>query len=517
MSYIGTSDKLSQERGTESVALDSKTRTYDYDSEGERLGYERTKPNNPASTDEYRTYEKDANGSVVGLEQNDGAIADNEQYAYDPYGELRKPDLSAPMTERYAYEESETLGFSEEARDNPFRFEGHYYDSGVKLYDMGARSYRPDVGRFLSQDRYEAASDDFNVQTDPLTQSRYAFAGGNPINNVEWDGHHTVTCLSADHCSYAYDHWRKHHPKPKPPKPKRKKKQEVVIVATSDQRVVAVVQSNGRVGNQPALVSMDTLRQHGDAQVVRLQMPLGEKKKEEKKDEGSVLGGIWQGAKELGGDIYKASELADMGPRGWIAKAKLIKGTIQFGSAFISDPGGTLDAMGAALRDRYSGKNGLGLAIFDGTLMVATGGTGALAKGSMTLSKAARSVGTIRNVNPPGPGRTMNCASCAIATDATLAGRPSSALPGGPWKIRDIERHFGRKFAPAGSPDEIAAQLSAAGPGARGIVWTQPPRGVGHVFNGVNQGGTVRFLDGQSGGQASFENYSQLYFMRTDG
>jgi RHS repeat-associated protein len=59
----------------------------------------------------------------------------------------------------------------------------------VRTYDMQARSYRPEIGRFLTADRFESASGDFNLAADPLTQSRYAFAGGNPVSNVEWDGH----------------------------------------------------------------------------------------------------------------------------------------------------------------------------------------------------------------------------------------------------------------------------------------------------------------------------------------
>lgn len=44
---------------------------------------------------------------------------------------------------------------------------------------------------------------------------------------------------------------------------------------------------------------------------------------------------------------------------------------------------------------------------------------------------AGESAGTIRNVNPgyPVSGRTHNCVNCSIATDATLAGNPASALP----------------------------------------------------------------------------------------
>ena len=78
---------------------------------------------------------------------------------------------------------------SDEACDQPFRFQGFYYDSGIKTYDMQARAYRPDIGRFLTSDRYESSAGDFNLQSDPLTQNRYAFAGGNPVNRVEWDGH----------------------------------------------------------------------------------------------------------------------------------------------------------------------------------------------------------------------------------------------------------------------------------------------------------------------------------------
>ena len=31
-------------------------------------------------------------------------------------------------------------------------------------------------------------------QSDPLTQNRYAVAGGNPVNRVEWDGHCSDAC-----------------------------------------------------------------------------------------------------------------------------------------------------------------------------------------------------------------------------------------------------------------------------------------------------------------------------------
>ena len=170
--YLGMSELLSSE-ATGASSYD----TYDYDSMGSRQGQ--------ASTDDegtdYHAYGKDANGSVTEIEESDGSVGEDDTYPYDPYGELEDPD---PTDESSPEDE---LG--EEAQANPFRFQGFYYDSGVESYDMQAREYRPEVGRFLSQDRFAAAAGDLQLQSDPLTQDRFAFAGGNPIGNIEFDGH----------------------------------------------------------------------------------------------------------------------------------------------------------------------------------------------------------------------------------------------------------------------------------------------------------------------------------------
>jgi RHS repeat-associated protein len=54
---------------------------------------------------------------------------------------------------------------------------------------MRARAYLPELGRFLQEDHYEEAAGDFRLESDPLTQDRYAFLGGNPVNLIEFDGH----------------------------------------------------------------------------------------------------------------------------------------------------------------------------------------------------------------------------------------------------------------------------------------------------------------------------------------
>lgn len=174
-SYLGASELVTSERYSRGpLLLESKSHTYDYDSQGDRIG----QATNTGSA--FKAYAKDANGSVTGLEDDNGLADAQNTYDYDPYGELdRTPSATGDLD----------AGLSTEAKDNPFRFQGFYYDSGVKTYDMHARAYRPEVGRFLSQDLYASAAGDQALQADPLTQNRYAFAGANPVTNVEFDGH----------------------------------------------------------------------------------------------------------------------------------------------------------------------------------------------------------------------------------------------------------------------------------------------------------------------------------------
>jgi RHS repeat-associated protein len=170
LSYIGLSESLSQEQ---EFGGDER-RSYDYNSTMERLGTARR--TSPTQTAPYRAYSTDAAGSVEGLEDANGEII-GEHYSYDPYG--------AQL--------SEESGLAGEAQANPFRFQGHYYDPGQQTYDMRARAYLPEVGRFLQEDHYEEAAGDQLLEADPLTQDRYAFLGGNPVNRIEFDGHYMAS------------------------------------------------------------------------------------------------------------------------------------------------------------------------------------------------------------------------------------------------------------------------------------------------------------------------------------
>jgi RHS repeat-associated protein len=115
--------------------------------------------------------------------------------------------------------------------------------------------------------------------------------------------------------------------------------------------------------------------------------------------------------------------------------------------------------------------------------------------------------GSPAKVNPgyPKPGRTNNCVNCAIATDATFAGRPASALPINPkaqgLPLSAVAKGLGvnGRFVPTKGLADISTQMAKAGPGAKGVVAAHRAAGKsGHVFNVVvNKRGKVVFYDGQ--------------------
>ncbi|EHN12313.1 RhsD protein [Patulibacter medicamentivorans] len=164
-SYLGLTEQLTRENRD-----GDKIQTYEYTANGERLGRLKTDGGVP----QWRAYETDAQGSVVGLESpTTGKVAEDDEYRTDPYGGPVSPEKD--------------LGT--DAEDNPFRFQGFYKDQDTGTYDMQARAYRPDIGQFLQQDRYSDPKADLQLAADPLTSSRYSFTAANPATRAEYDGH----------------------------------------------------------------------------------------------------------------------------------------------------------------------------------------------------------------------------------------------------------------------------------------------------------------------------------------
>ncbi|MBS0853262.1 hypothetical protein JK158_15955 [Enterobacter sp. JGM127] len=96
----------------------------------------------------------------------------------------------------------------------------------------------------------------------------------------------------------------------------------------------------------------------------------------------------------------------------------------------------------------------------------------------------------------------------------------ASALPvnhknGIPLSV--LENHYGTKFKFASGTESITQQMIDAGSGARGIVYGSYGIGQpGHVFNVVNQNGTIRFLDGQTGKVADVSQFKSFKILRTN-
>ncbi|MGW8352223.1 toxin glutamine deamidase domain-containing protein [Streptomyces wedmorensis] len=125
--------------------------------------------------------------------------------------------------------------------------------------------------------------------------------------------------------------------------------------------------------------------------------------------------------------------------------------------------------------------------------------------------------------------KLTNCGNTTIATDAKLAGNPlPPAPPSSGMTAGLMEELFNSQFTKVQSKQTINSTLQVAGPGSRGVIFARnqmaPPPGsppgtpsvqTWHFFNVVNDGGVVKYLDGQSGTPANFQGLTELFFMKT--
>ncbi|MEV4755359.1 DNRLRE domain-containing protein [Micromonospora sp. NPDC049559] len=169
--YLGLSSEVLDEEAAGKV-----TKSYQYSPWGQRLS-QVTHKDDGTEEDGYYGYNPHTDVEQVTDENGDTKAT----YGYTAYGSnddaqftgIDKPDAGDPTKEPY----------------NAYRFNAKRWDQGSGNYDMGFRDYSPGLNRFLSRDSYNGALADMNLGISPFTGNRYAFAGGNPISNVEVDGH----------------------------------------------------------------------------------------------------------------------------------------------------------------------------------------------------------------------------------------------------------------------------------------------------------------------------------------
>ena len=154
------------------------SKTYDYTPAGARLLQDTT----TSGSSSYGYYSYNGHADVEALTGSNGDTT--ATYGYTAYG--------SPVTSMFTGADKNDATASSSSTTQPYsayRFNAMRWDSTSGSYDMGFRNYDPGLNQFASRDMYEGALADAGLSADPFTGSLYAFGGGNPISNVELDGH----------------------------------------------------------------------------------------------------------------------------------------------------------------------------------------------------------------------------------------------------------------------------------------------------------------------------------------
>jgi RHS repeat-associated protein len=176
-SYLGLSSSVASESDPGGVS-----KTYDYTPAGARLSQDTT---TSGGTSSYGYYSYNGHSDVEALTSANGDTT--ATYGYTAYGN--------PVTSMFTGADKNDATSTSSSTTQPynsFRFNAMRWDSTSGSYDMGFRNYDPGLNQFASRDMYDGATQNMGLTADPFTGSSYAFGDGNPISNVELDGHMLV-------------------------------------------------------------------------------------------------------------------------------------------------------------------------------------------------------------------------------------------------------------------------------------------------------------------------------------
>ncbi len=180
--FIGLADQVAieEERDTDLVWQVSKS--YAYGAAGENLSLVDTPVN--TGTTKKSFYGTNPHGDVETLTDATTGTT-TSTYRYTAYGQPDKVGTTGD-------DEFKDIAADDADIVNPYRFNSKRFNGATNTYDMGFREYNPGLNRYLSRDLYDGALKDMALGGDPWNMNRYAFAGGNPISRMEFDGHYSI-------------------------------------------------------------------------------------------------------------------------------------------------------------------------------------------------------------------------------------------------------------------------------------------------------------------------------------
>ena len=211
--YDAEGNQLSRNRGTEQVqyGYDAQQRLvevltetgqqirYEYDADGHRV--------TQAVNGKITTYVVDDNlalpqvvaeldgqgqvkvsyvyGERLLTQQRDGEVS---YYHTDGLGSTRLlTDEAGREIDRYDYKAFGELLRQTGSTSNNYLFAGEWYEAPLEQYDLRARFYDPNTGRFTQRDRFEG------WETRPVSLHKYLYANGDPVNYIDPTGNFALT------------------------------------------------------------------------------------------------------------------------------------------------------------------------------------------------------------------------------------------------------------------------------------------------------------------------------------
>jgi RHS repeat-associated protein len=183
--YLGTGRVVTDETIT---GFDGATKVYNYAPTGERLGMVNTSATGgPGSQTQDNFYTYSPHADVEALTNTSGHTF--ATYGYTAYGADAVTANSTGVSTVMDTGVDKPGATTPKMPYNAYRFNSARIDVATANLNMGARSYDPNINRFMSRDNYTGAGADQALGTDPWAAGGYGFAGGNPVSNIELDGH----------------------------------------------------------------------------------------------------------------------------------------------------------------------------------------------------------------------------------------------------------------------------------------------------------------------------------------